>query len=132
HEVRADHRARHLVTILLDGLTSDLRPRTSAETARQLLADLDLQVGLGGEQRLRICVDGDELYAFQMLVDHPIDGIAATAADAHDLHASVLRRALFELEDHWRTELPYSKGDERGRSTEKERALSTGSEEVGA
>ena len=35
-----------------------------------------------------------------MLVDHAIDGITTTAADAHDLHASGLRRALFELEDH--------------------------------
>ena len=38
----------HLVAVLLDGLPADLGPRAGAEPARQLLADLDLDVGLGG------------------------------------------------------------------------------------
>jgi hypothetical protein len=35
-----------------------------------------------------------------VLVDHPVDGIPPAAADADDLHASVLSGALFEFEDH--------------------------------
>ena len=71
--------------------------------------DLDLEVRLRAEERLCIRVDGDELDALEPLVDHAVDGIAATAADADDLHAGVLSRALFELEDHVRT-IPDCKG----------------------
>ena len=99
-EIGVGERARHLVAVLLDRLAADLGPRARAEPARQLLADLDLHVRLRRQQCLRVGVDGDELDAFQMLVDHPVDGVAAAAADAHDLHAGVLRRALLELEDH--------------------------------
>ena len=92
--------ARHLVAILLDRLPADLRTRAGAESARELLADLDLHVGLRGQQRLRVGVDRDELDALEVLLDHAVDGVAAAAADAHDLHAGVLGCALFELEDH--------------------------------
>ena len=40
----------HLVAILLDRLAADLGPRAGAEAARQLLADLDLDVGLGDQR----------------------------------------------------------------------------------
>ena len=100
HEVRVRERARDFVAILFDRLASDLGTRAGAEAARELLADLDLDVGLRREQRLRVGVDRDELDALEMLVDHAVDGVAAATADAHDLHAGVLGRALFELEDH--------------------------------
>ena len=93
-------RAADFVAILFDRLTADLRARAGAESARELLPDLDFDVGLGRQQRLRVGVDRDELDAFEMLVDHAVDGVSAAAADAHDLHAGVLGRALFELEDH--------------------------------
>ena len=35
-------------------------------------------------------VDRDELHALEMFVDHAIDGVAAAAADADDLHPGVL------------------------------------------
>jgi hypothetical protein len=78
----------------------DLGARAGAEAARELLADLDLDVGLGAEQRLRVRVDRDELDAVEVLFDHAVHGVAAAAADAHDLHAGVLRGALLEFEDH--------------------------------
>jgi hypothetical protein len=91
---------QHLVAALLDRLTPDLGARAGAESARQLLANLDLHVGLRTEQRLRIGVHGDELDAFEPLLDHPIDRVSTTAADAHHLHAGARRCALLELEDH--------------------------------
>jgi hypothetical protein len=36
-------------------------------------------------QRLSIGVGGDELHAVQTQVDHPVDGVGAAAAEAHDL-----------------------------------------------
>jgi hypothetical protein len=74
--------------------------RASAESASELLPDLDLDVRLRTEQRLRVGVDRDELDALETLLDHAVDGVAARTADAHDLHAGVLCCALLELEDH--------------------------------
>ena len=88
------------LAILFDRLPTDLRARARAEPARELLADLDLHVGLRRQQRLRVGVDRDELDALEVLIDHAVDGVAATATNAHDLHAGVLGRALFELENH--------------------------------
>jgi len=39
---------------------------------------------------LRVGIDRDELDPFEVLLDHPIDGVSATATDTHDLHAGVL------------------------------------------
>ena len=62
-QVGALHRRDHLVAVLLDGLAADLRPRAGAESAGELLADLDLDVRLRDRQRLRVGVDRDELDA---------------------------------------------------------------------
>src|SRR3712207_9391197 len=43
---------------------------------RSLLADLDLHVRLRREKRLRVGVDRDELDTLEVLVDHPVDGVA--------------------------------------------------------
>ena len=59
-----------------------------------LTSDFDVR------QRLGVGVDRDELDALEVLVDHAVDGVSAATADAHDFHAGVLGRALFELEDH--------------------------------
>ena len=46
------------------------------------------------QQRLRVGVDGDELHALEPGVDHAVDGVAATAADADDLdHREVVLRS---------------------------------------
>ena len=99
HEVGASNGPRHLVAVLLDRLTPDFRASAGAESPRELLADLDLHVTLGGEQRLRIGVHRDELDAREVLLDHAVDGIATAAADTDDLHARVLRRGVLEFED---------------------------------
>ena len=58
------------------------------------MSDLDIA------ERLGVGVDRDELDAAQLLLDHPVDGVAAAAADADHLHPGGLDAALFQLEDH--------------------------------
>src|SRR2546426_12773854 len=64
-------------------------------------------VGLVVHQGLGVGVDGDELDAVEPLVDHAVERVAATAADADDLHPRVLRDGLFELEDHGSLASPF-------------------------
>src|SRR6266699_2602641 len=71
-----------------------------AAPARQLLADLDFDVGLVVEERLSIGVDRNELDSAHVLVDHAVEGVAAAPADADDFHSRVLRNGFFEFEDH--------------------------------
>ena len=56
-----------------------------AEPARELAADLKLDVGVAHLERLRVGVDRDELDALQACIDHAVDGVRAAAADAYDL-----------------------------------------------
>ena len=51
----------------------------------ELAADVELDVGVAHQQRLRVGVDGDELDALEALLDHPVDGVDAATADTHDL-----------------------------------------------
>jgi len=99
-EVRTLQHAPHLVGVLLDRLAADLRAGTRAEPARELLADLDLDLRLGVLERLRVRVDADELDALQIRIDHPVDGVATPTTHADHLHAGVLHRGVLELEDH--------------------------------
>ena len=59
--------------------------RARAEAAGELAADVELDVGIAHQQRLRIGIDGDELDALESDLDHPVDGIDAAAADTDDL-----------------------------------------------
>ena len=73
------------------------RPISGSEPAPRprvmLAADVELHVGVAHEQRLRVGVHRDELDALQARVDHPVDGVAAAAADADDLdHREVVLR----------------------------------------
>jgi len=36
----------------------------------------------------------------ELVLDHPVDGVATAPADADDLHARGLNAALFELKNH--------------------------------
>ena len=63
-------------------------------------ADLDLHIGLGVHQRLRIGVHRDELHTLEVFLDHAVHGVAAAASHTHHFHAGVLGSALFELEGH--------------------------------
>ena len=74
-----------LLRVVLGGLAADLRVGPGAEPAGELTPDVELDVGVAHEQRLRVGVDGDELDAAQPDLDHPVDGVDAAAADPDDL-----------------------------------------------
>src|SRR5207302_7836794 len=57
-----------------------------AQSPGHLVAHLDLDVGLATLERLLVGVDCDELN-LDRFRDHPVDGVAAAAAAAHDLDA---------------------------------------------
>jgi hypothetical protein len=74
---------------------SDLRVGACTQAARPLRPDVNLLIGLGHEQRLRIRVDGDELAAAKTGLDHAVDGVRAPTADADDLdHGQISARRI--------------------------------------
>ena len=75
--------------------TSGLAP--GAEALGQLVADVELDVGVAHLQRLRVGVRGDELDAAQAGVDHAVDRIGAAAADADDLDDREVAAAAFHV-----------------------------------
>ena len=80
--------AQHLLDLLrvvLGRLLADLGVGAGAETAGQLAAHVELDVGVAHEQRLRVGVDGDELDTLEADLDHAVDRVDAAAADADDL-----------------------------------------------
>ena len=74
-----------LLAVILGRLPADVRVGPGAEAAGQLAADVELDVGVAHQQRLRVGIDGDELDALEPDIDHPIDGIDPAPADADDL-----------------------------------------------
>ena len=74
-----------LVAVVLGGVLADVRVGAGAEPAGQLPADVELDVGVAHQQRLRVGVDRDELDALEPDLDHAVDGVDAAAADADDL-----------------------------------------------
>ena len=74
-----------LVPTLLRRCKADPRVGAGAEATRGRRPDMDLLVGLGHEERLRVRVDRDELDARDACLDHPRHRVRAAAADADDL-----------------------------------------------
>ncbi len=85
HHVGAQQHLFDLGPVVVGGLTADLGVGAGTEAASHLAPDVELHVRVGHQQRLSVGVDGDELDPLQPGVDHPIDGVAAAAADADDL-----------------------------------------------
>ena len=74
-----------LLGVVLGGLLADLGVGARTEAAGELAADVELDVGVAHQQRLRVGVDGDELDALEPDLDHPVDGIDTASTDADDL-----------------------------------------------
>ena len=85
HHVGALEHFFDLVLVVLGGLAADLGVGAGAETAGEFTADVELDVGVAHQQRLRVGVDRDELDSLESLFDHPVDGIHTAAADTDDL-----------------------------------------------
>ena len=95
--VRALERLLDLVARLGRRAEPDLRVGAGAEALGQLVADVELDVGVAHLQRLGVGVRGDELDAAQAGVDHAVDRVGAAAADADDLDdGEVAAAALHE------------------------------------
>ena len=87
-----------LVAVILGGLPTDLGIAAGPEAARELAPDVELDVGIAHQQRLRVGVDRDELDALQAGVDHAVDRVDAATADADDLDD---RKIVLWVTGHW-------------------------------
>ena len=97
HHVGALQRLLDVVARLRRGAVTDVRIRAGAEPLGQLVADVQLDVGVAHRERLRVGVAGDELDASQSGVDHPVDGVGAATADADDLDDCQITSAFHEI-----------------------------------
>ena len=84
HHVRALERLLDLVARLGRRALTDVRVGAGAEALGELVADVELDVGVAHRERLGVGVAGDELDAAQPRVDHSVDRVRAAAADADD------------------------------------------------
>ena len=73
-----------LVSVVLGGLLAHLRVGACTEPAGQLASDVELHVRVTHEQSLGVGIDGDEFNASEADLDHAVDCVHATAADADD------------------------------------------------
>ena len=85
HHVCACQRVLELAPMVLGSLTADIGISAGAEAAGDIAADIELDVGVGHEQRLRVGVHCDELDATYAAFDHAVEGVHASAADTNDL-----------------------------------------------
>ena len=80
-----------LFGVVFGSATAHLGVGAGAETAGELAADVELDVGVAEQQCLGVGVDGDELDSAETELDHAVDGVDATAADTDDLdHGEVV------------------------------------------
>src|SRR5262249_60290441 len=63
-----------LLAVVLRRAVADLGVGARAQTAGELPPDVELDVRVAHEQRLRVRVDRDELNALEPLFDHPVHG----------------------------------------------------------
>jgi hypothetical protein len=83
---------------------ADLGVGARAQALGQVVADVQLDVGVAHLQRLGVRVGGDELDAAQAGVDHPVDRVGPAAADSDDLDDREIAAAAF----HSRSDRPSS------------------------
>ena len=85
HHVGAAHGLLQLLAALVGRGRAHARVGARPQALGQAAADVDLHVGVAHRERLGVGVHGDELHAADARVDHPVDGVRASAADAHHL-----------------------------------------------
>ncbi len=86
HHVGALERLLDLVPALVGGAVAHLGVGARTEAARELAAELELDVGVAHGERLRVGVDRDELDALEAGVDHAVHRVGAAAAHSDDLY----------------------------------------------
>jgi hypothetical protein len=110
--VGALERLLQLVAALLRCRKPHLGVRAGAEPASRLRADVDLDVGVRVEQRLRVGVDRDELDPGEAGLHHAVDRVRPAAADADDFdHCEVVAVLGAHLSTCLRVKLSSSYGN---------------------
>ncbi len=85
HHVGALDDLFDLVGVVLGGLGAHVGVGAGTETAGELAADVELDVGVTHQQGLGVGVDRDELDTLEADLDHAVDGVDAASTDTHDL-----------------------------------------------
>jgi hypothetical protein len=75
---------------------SHVRVCSRAQALGELVADVQLDVGITHRERLCVGVGGDELDAAQTRINHPVDRVGTAAADSDDLYDCQVTAAF-----HW-------------------------------
>ena len=81
-------RVLDLLAMRIRSFAPDLWVGAGAEPARRVSSDVEFEVGIGHEQRLRVGVDRDELNTTDTGIDHAVHGVDSTTADTDDLDHS--------------------------------------------
>ena len=97
HHVGAFEGFDDLVGVFERGLASDFGIGARAEAVGELDAELDLDRRVRELERLQIGVGDHELDAFEVRLDHAVDGVAAAAADADDLDLCAVQGLFVEV-----------------------------------
>jgi hypothetical protein len=95
--VGALERLLDVVARLLGGARAHVGVGAGAEALGELVADVQLDVGVAHGQGLRVGVRRDELDAAQTGVDHAVDRVGPTAADTDDLDHGEVAAAAFHF-----------------------------------
>jgi len=83
-------------------LAADLGVGAGSQATRQAGPELQLLGCIVDLQGLQVGVCGDEVDALQPCLHHPADGVAAAAADPHDLDVGAAQHRLGELAERGR------------------------------
>jgi hypothetical protein len=94
--VRTLEKLQYSIRVLECRFASDFWVATGTEPSGQADSELDLGLRLALAQSLKISVTGNELDASHVGVDHPVDGVAATATDSDDLDPGGQHVGIFE------------------------------------
>ena len=85
HHVRSLECFFDIRLMVLRSLGALLRIGTCAETTAGSIIQRDLDICVGTQQILRICIDRNEFNALKTFSNHAIDGVAAGSTDTDDL-----------------------------------------------
>ena len=78
----------NLVVMLFGSTPSDLWVASGAQSTGEFTTDVELDVSVAHQERLRVGIDSDELDAFEASFDHAIDRVDTTAASSDDFDDS--------------------------------------------
>ena len=79
------HGLGNVVSALLSGAFANFRIRSCTLSAGDLLADLDLLIGIGNGQCLLVRIDGNKLDTLGAGLHHTVDYVVSCSPDSYDL-----------------------------------------------